>query len=195
MEARALPLRRGDPASPASASGSNARLGPRNRRSREHLVAFGKALAHQAAVAVAVGLMLGVLDGFAERGERRIGLARGGESSADGPGRSARRCGYGAAVLKVTLARAVRPRMRPMRSSPSSACSRKALEILPFLAVIATSMVALRLESSSRRPESGVCGAQYMPKQLRSAASFLDKRLRFSRSAFPSQYMPKQRPG
>ena len=42
------------------------------------------------------------------------------------------------------LARAALPRMRAMRSIPSSACVRSALEIFPCLAVNSTSMVSLR---------------------------------------------------
>src|SRR5271154_6542926 len=45
---------------------------------------------------------------------------------------------------QVMLARAVLPKIRAMRSIPSSACARSALEIFTCLAVNSTSMVSLR---------------------------------------------------
>ena len=50
-------------------------------------------------------------------------------------------------ALKVMLARAVLPRMRAIRSIPSSASVRSALEIFTCLAVNSTSMVSLRSSS------------------------------------------------
>ncbi len=47
--------------------GLDARLGPRDGRRRHHFFHFGQALAHQPAVAVAMGLVLGVCNGFAQR--------------------------------------------------------------------------------------------------------------------------------
>ena len=53
--------------------------GASHRRSGQDLVALGQTLAHQTAVAVPLRLVLGVLDGFAKRGGRRVAPARGGK--------------------------------------------------------------------------------------------------------------------
>ena len=65
-------------------SGSNARFWPCDGRCREHFVALGQALAHQAAVPIPLGLVLGVRHGLTERRNRRIGFACGGDFLSSG---------------------------------------------------------------------------------------------------------------
>ena len=165
MDARALPASRDGCASSASGSRLGARLGPRYRRSREHLLALGQAFAHQPPVAVPMSLVLGALHGLAERRNRRVGPACGGKSlqaglhrqfdDVDVPLRTKGDTGARGPAQNAANAfhpflgvRAQRPRDSPF---PGGHCYIHA---------------RLRLRIVHSPQECGDCGAQYMTKQL-----------------------------
>ena len=95
-------------------------------------------------VAVTARLIFGVFEGLAKSRLQRVGLARGGNGLLPGLHGQLRNLHVPLRAENNAGAALFLPRMRAMRSIPSSACVRRALEIFTCLAVNSTSMVSLR---------------------------------------------------